>query len=185
VVGCGSRVPVVPSPPFGGTPYESALFGYRVVLPPGWRLSVHPRVSHHSPGPPPSGTDFFTVRTVADEDQVVTSMAMTEPSHPAFAYTVMVQVIPNPERLDASTWIARRSGLDQVVPTTISGRAGVRVPASRVGQAGGTGLVVARDDVMLLATPRLFYPGWIPPGWQESQLISDAQRIVDSFQLTR
>ena len=184
MVGCGSRVPVVPSPSFSGTPFESVLFGYQVVLPPGWRLSVHPRVSRRYPGPPPDGTDFFTVRTVSDEDQVVASMAMTEPGHPAFAYTVMVQVIPNPERLDAATWFASQN-LAKAIPTTISGRAGVRVPAAFVGRAVGTGVVVARDDVMLVATPYLSYPGWIPPGWQESQLISDAQRIVDSFQLTR
>ena len=188
LAGCGARpVPPRPSPTFLGTPYEDAFLGYRVVLPPGWRRSTHPRLTRQTPGSPPTANEIFTVRTVQDEEQQV-ACCLGDTSSPTLAYTVIVQVLENPRRLDAQQWPRSYYQGTQVTPVTVGGRPAVRAKDSPVGNGpapGATGLWVGRDDQMFIVSPLYFVPAWLPPGWTEAKLAYDAQQIVDSFEFTR
>ena len=178
-------MPPLPSPTFVGTPYDDAFFGYRVVVPPGWRRSTHPRLTRQTPGSPPTGHEIFTVRTIADEEQQV-ACCLVGSAPPPLAYTVMVQVVENPQRLSSDQWFGERYTANQVTRVTISGRAAIRAKDSPVGLApGATGIWVARDEVIFKVTPQQYDPRWLPVGANEARLIEDCQNIVDSFEVTR
>ena len=180
-------MPPRPSPTFAGPPYDDAFLGYRVVLPPGWRRSTHPKLTRQTPGSPPTAIDVFTVRTVQNEDQLV-ACCLRDFAFSPLAYTAIVEVLENPRRLDAQQWPRDHSQGPQLTPVTVGGRPALRAKDSPVGDGpapGATGLWVGRDEQMFIVSPRYFFPEWLPPGWTEAKLAYDAQQIVDSFEFTR
>ncbi len=194
--GCGGTLPraTAAATPLAGLLYESRTFGYRVTLPPGWRRATHPQLSYERTDVVGTGRDVFTVRSEDEDKRLLEPIVGHAGAYLVLAFTALVTIHENPQRLPVAEWVALGRGLrpPPAVNWRVSGRPAVRIDLSLgAGQSIGSRLqsvYVARDDVVFEVGPNeglSMRPEWLPPGWAEQKLEEDIQHIVDSLELTR
>jgi hypothetical protein len=120
--------------------FTNPVLGYSIQLPLPWRRTPCLSSGEEPRSPETSGIDTFTSVPAADESYGDTA---------AFMNTVSVRVERNPNRLTAEAWAnSPRMGSSQgqrIEPTTLDGRAGVRLVAGAL-QTETT--IVAVDDLV-------------------------------------